>query len=305
MRKANQGLLLGFLAYASWGLLSPVGKHLFDSFFPMGLNAVRFALATLVFFAVTGPRNFVESLRLLRNKDVLWVNVLANGSLTLFLYALTTLPATFATLGFYTAPLWTAILARMMLGEHMGWSFLPAAVGLLLGGYLTLFGAQAPGPVSAIGLALAVGSAVVWGYYTVVLRRAAPGLSLKPLMGASFILGTIWYSIPALLFEGPPAVFHQTPEAWGWIAIHVAFPSLAAFVLFNAALQRAPAGLVNVLVGAELGFTVLFAWLLFGDRLAPDQMAGLGLVLGSVTSYLWLRARQNGPTVPDASETPK
>jgi drug/metabolite transporter (DMT)-like permease len=179
-----------------------------------------------------------------------------------------------------------------MLGERMGWSFLPATVGLLAGGYLTLFGLAAPGTgFSAWGLALAVLSAVVWGYYTVVLRRTAPGLPIKPLMGASFLLGTAYFLGLALVVEGPPAVLHQAPETWGWMALHVAFPSLAAFILFTAALQRAPASLVNLLVGAELGFTALFAWLLFGVGLAADQLAGLGLVLGSVTAYLWGRSR--------------
>ncbi len=291
-RRAAQGILFAFLAYASWGLLSPVGKRLLEDFHPMGLNGVRFAIATAVFFLATGPTVVRDSLRLLRNRDVLWVNLLANVSLSLFLYSLTTLPATFATLGFYTAPLWTAALARMMLGERMGWSFLPAAVGLLAGGYLTLFGLAAPGDGFSIGgLGLAVASAVVWGYYTVVLRRAAPGLPLKPLMGASFLFGTVYFLGLALVLEGPPAVLHQSAATWGWLALHVAFPSLAAFALFNAALQRAPAGPVNLLVGAELGFTVLFAWLLFGQGLALDQLAGLVIVLGSVTAYLAARSK--------------
>lgn len=295
MARVRQGILFALLAYASWGLLSPVGKHLLADFFPMGLNAVRFALATLAFFAFA-PGAFPASLALLRDRGVLWANLLANLSLTLFLYALVLLPATFATLGFYTAPLWTALLARGLLGERIGAAFIPAAAGLLAGGYIALFGLRAPdASVDGLGLLLAVGSAVVWGYYTVVLRRVAPGHGLKPLMGASFLFGSLYYGALALALEGPPAVLRQSPETWGWLAVHVAFPSLCAFVLFNAALQRAPAAQVNILVGAELAFTALFAWLLFGDTLAPDQLAGLGVVLASVTAYLWLQARTPSP----------
>ncbi len=54
-----------------------------------------------------------------------------------------------------------------------------------------------------------------------------------------------------------------------------AVPTLASFILFNAALQRAPASLVNLLVGAELGFTALFAAVLFHDSfLANFQPPG-------------------------------
>ncbi|HUR61677.1 MAG TPA: DMT family transporter [Candidatus Thermoplasmatota archaeon] len=285
----GQGILLGFLAFASWGLLSPVGKHLLQGFQPMGLNAVRFVLAAMVIAPFLGLTGIRDSLRLLANRQVVWVNILANVSLSLFLYSLTTLPATYATLGFYTAPLWTAILARMLLKEHVGRWFPLAAAGLLLGGYLALFGLGAPpAGFSRWGMALAVASGLVWAYYSVVLRRAAPSIPLKPLMGASFLIGALYYSLLALALEGPPAVLHRDAATWGWLALYVLVPTLASFILFSAALQRAPASTVNLLVGAELGFTALFAHFLFGDAFTVVQVGGLALVLASVTAYLAL-----------------
>jgi drug/metabolite transporter (DMT)-like permease len=293
---AKLGLLLGFLAYASWGLLSPVGKHLLADFRPMGLNATRFVLAAAVLLPTLGRDGARQSLRLLARRDVLWMNLLANASLSLFLYSLTLLPATYATLGFYTAPLWTAVLARFLLGEHVGPWFVPAAAGLLAGGYLALFGLAPPDAgFSALGMALAVASGLVWAYYSVALRKAAPDLDLKPLMGASFLFGAAYFGLLALVLEGPPALLHQDPGTWGWMALYVAVPTLASFILFNAALQRAPASTVNLLVGAELGFTAVFANLLFGDGFTAVQLAGLLLVLASVTAYLAVRARMAQP----------
>lgn len=290
-----QGVLLGFLAYASWGLLSPVGKHLLPDFQPMGLNATRFLIATLVLLPALGRRDAKASLAFLRRRDVLWVNLLASVSLTLFLYALVGLPPTYATLGFYTAPLWTALLARLLLRERVGPWFLPAAAGLLGGGYLALFGPHAPPPgFHAAAMLLAVGSGLVWAYYAVALRRSAPGLPLRPLLGASFLFGTLYFGVLALALEGPPALLRLPPATWGWMAAYVAVPTLASFILFNAALQRAPASTVNLLVGAELGFTALFAHLLFGDAFSAAQVLGLVLVLASVTAYLSIGARPHG-----------
>src|SRR5205807_1606526 len=129
------------------------------------------------------------SLRVVLRPGVFWANILANASLTLFLYSVARLPLpAYATLGFYTAPLWTAVVARSFAGERMGLGFLPAAAGLLGGGYLALFGWSAPDPgVDRLGLALAIGSGLVWGIYSVVLRKAAPEVPLKPLLGASFL----------------------------------------------------------------------------------------------------------------------
>lgn len=291
-RRAATGLLLAFGAYASWGLLSPVGKHLLDSYEPLGLNAVRFALATVCLLPWLGVGGFKESLKTLARREVLWFNLLASVSLTLFLFSLVKLEPTFATLGFYSAPLWTAGLAAVVLKENVGKWFAPAAVGLLGGGYLALFGWATPGPgASVLGLALTLGSAVVWAFYAVDLRRHAPGIALKPLVGASYLFGTFYFYGLAVLLEGWPAFVGHSASTWGWMALYVAIPTLASFVLFNAAMQRAPASQVNILIAAELGFTVLFSWLLFDDRFSGIQLAGLGLSLASVSAYLWMQDR--------------
>lgn len=296
MRRSSQGLLLALAAFASWGFLSPVSKRLLEEFAPMGVNAVRFALATLAILPWLGWGGLKESLRTLARREVLWVNLLANASLTLFLYSLVDLRPAFSTLGFYSAPLFTAGLAAVVLKERVGPWFGPAVVGLLAGGYLTLFGLAAPGEgFAAWGMTLALLSAVVWAWYTVELRRHAPSIPLKPLMGASFLFGTLFYYAGAVVLEGWPNVLQQEASTWGWVVLMVAFPTLAAFILFNAALQRAPASQVNILIAAELGFTVLFSWLLFRETYSGWQLAGLALALVSVSGYLWVTGRGRGP----------
>ncbi|MHB1262368.1 MAG: DMT family transporter [Thermoplasmatota archaeon] len=300
MRRSTQGLLLAFAAFASWGFLSPVSKRLLEEFEPMGVNGVRFLLATIAILPWLGWSGIKASLRTLARREVLWVNLLASTSLTLFLYSLVHLRPAFSTLGFYSAPLFTAALAAFLLKEKVGPWFAPAVVALLVGGYLTLFGvALPPTGFSQIGMVLALLSAVVWAWYTVELRRHAPHIELKPLMGASFLFGTVFFYGGAVILEGWPNVLHQEPSTWGWIALMVAFPSLAAFILFNAALQRAPASQVNILIAAELGFTVLFSWLLFRETYSLVQLAGLVLALASVSGYLWIQGRTALPaTVP-------
>lgn len=296
MRRTTQGLLLALAAFASWGFLSPVSKRLLEEFEPMGVNAVRFLVATVAILPWLGMKGIRDSLRTLARPEVLWVNVLANGSLTLFLYSLVDLRPAFSTLGFYAAPLFTAGLAAVVLKERVGPWFPPAVACLLVGGYLTLFGLAAPGEgFAAFGMTLALLSAVVWAWYTVELRRHAPHIELKPLMGASFLFGTLFYYAGAVVLEGWPNVLHQEPSTWGWVALMVAFPTLAAFILFNAALQRAPASQVNILIAAELGFTVLFSWLLFQESYSRWQLGGLALALVSVSGYLWVTGRGRGP----------
>lgn len=291
-RHLRRGLVLGFLAYASWGLLSPIGKHLLGpgGFSPLWLNAIRFAIATGLLMPVLGLQATRDSLRAALRPGLLAANLLASLSLTLFLYSLPLLPATHATLGFYTAPLWTAALARLWLGERAGPWFLPAAAAILAGGYLALFGTGPASGANPWGLALAVASAVVWALYTVQLRKASAGVAMKPLLGSAFLVGTAWFLVLAVVAEGVPNV-PVSQAAWGWMALYVAVPTLASFLLFNAAITSAPPGPLNVLVGAELAFTALFSWLLFGEGLDRWQLAGLAVVLVAMTAYLWQQAR--------------
>jgi drug/metabolite transporter (DMT)-like permease len=136
---------------------------------------------------------------------------------------------------------------------------------------------------------------VVWALYSVALRRHAQAIALKPLMGASFLFGTLYYYALAVALEGWPRLLHRAPATYGWLAVQVAFPTLLSFILFNAALQRAPAGLVNILVAAELGFTILLSALLFGERYSAAQLAGLALALVAVSGYLALQGRRGAP----------
>jgi drug/metabolite transporter (DMT)-like permease len=302
VQRRSSGLLLAFAAYACWGFLSPVSKHLLADFEPLGLNAVRFLFATVAILPWLGRAGIRESLRTALRKEVLWVNLLANASLTFFLYSLVHLRPAFSTLGFYSAPLWTAGLAAAVLKEKVGPWFAPAVACLLFGGYLALFGWSLPavggdGGFDGWSMVLALLSAVVWAWYSVELRRHAPHIALKPLMGASFLFGTVYYCALAVAFEGWPSLAGHDAETWTWLGVQVLFPTLLSFILFNAALQRAPAGAANILIAAELAFTVLFSWLLFGETYSRVQMAGLGLALVAVSGYLWVQSRSEPEAV--------
>jgi drug/metabolite transporter (DMT)-like permease len=292
VRRAATGLWLAFGAYACWGFLSPVSKRLLLDFQPMGLNAVRFLIATIAIVPWLGLRGVSDAIRLLADRKVLWVNLLANASLTLFLYSLVHLRPAFSTLGFYSAPLWTAAFAAAVLKEKVGPWFAPAVAALLAGGWLALFGGWRPAAgFSTLGMALALGSAVLWAWYAVELRKHAASYPLKPLMGASFLFGALYYYACAVALEGWPRILHREAATYGWLAVQVVFPTLLAFILFNAALQRAPAGQANILVAAELGFTIVVSAALFGERYTMVQLLGLALALVAVSGYLWVHQR--------------
>lgn len=276
------------VGYATWGLLAPVGKILLEDMAPMTLNAWRSALGLLLVAALVGPAAIREGTRYLRDWRLTGLILVGGGvNFTFYNIALERIDATFVAMGFYTAPLWTAAVAYFWIGERVGRLFLPAVAVMFAGGYFALGGIGGPegGAIDALGLVLAVGTGLFWAVYAVGLRVHAPHLRLRPLLWASFLVWTLYFIVVAVAVDGPRPPNLDAP-AWGWLLLYVVGPTVGTMFLFNAALQRAPAGDVNVLVGLEVAFTVLFAFLLLGDRFTWLQMVGVATVLLAVTVYL-------------------
>lgn len=292
MASERRGLLLGAAAYLCWGLLSPGNEILLRQYTPLWMQAVRGLAASLVLVLWLGRRPLRRALAAYRDPALLLALLFGTFvSFALFAFAQTRLPAAFTTLGFYTAPLWTALFGAVLLRERMGWTFGPAVAAILGGGYLALTGGGSLPWPDPWGLALAVGSGLSWGLYAVLLRRYGERADWQALLLASTLLGGSLFLLGAILFEPLPAVAAFSAETWVWTAVQVAIPTVAALGLFQSSLRYAPAAHINLLVGLELAATLVFAALFLGARFTGSQLVGLALVLGAISAYLWSRSR--------------
>ena len=288
----RRGVAFAIAAFTAWGLLSPGNEILLRQVTPLWLQASRALLATVLLLVWWGPERLRGGWNVLRQGNMFRALLLGTFlSFGLFVFAQTRIPAAYTTLGFYTAPLWTAILARPLLGERVGWSFGPAVGLLLLGGWMALTGAGDVPPPDLFGMALAIGSGAAWGAYAVLLRRDAEDIGWRELLVASMVLGVIGFTAAALLFEPLPDITAWTDTTWTWTVIQAVIPTVLALGLFQRALRLAPAGTVNILVAFELAATVFFVWLLLDFTFGPAELAGVALCLVAVSGYLWLRAR--------------
>lgn len=288
----RRGVAFAIAAFCAWGLLSPGNEILLRQVTPLWLQSVRALLATVLLLVWWGPERLRGGWNLLRQGNMFRALLLGTFlSFGLFVFAQTRIPAAYTTLGFYTAPLWTAILARPLLGERVGWAFGPAVALLLLGGWMALTGAGDVPPPDLFGMTLAIGSGAAWGAYAVLLRRDAGDVGWRELLVASMVLGVIGFTAAALLFEPLPDLSAWNDTTWTWTVIQAVIPTVLALGLFQRALRLAPAGTVNILVAFELAATVFFVWWLLDFTFGPVELAGVALCLVAVSGYLWLRAR--------------
>lgn len=215
--------------------------------------------------------------------------LLAAGANFGFFYSLSELPLLTAVLLAYISPVLIVLLARPLLGEHIGlhrW----LGVGAAFGGVLLMIGPGVPGirldePLSgpALGAMSVLASALCWALLSLSNRQLAtrenPAVMLfytLPLSGLIALVLTIdeWV---------PPAT-----ADWLWFLVAGTCGGAIHFSVVLA-YRYAPAGAIAPLEYTNLIWAALAAFLLFGE--VPNVSAVLGGTAIIVGGYLALRAR--------------
>ena len=202
--------------------------------------------------------------------------------------------AAIATVLVYCSTAFTALLARWLLKERLGWYKL-LAILLCLGGCVFVADALDPGVwlVSSIGILTGIIAGLGYAIYSLMGRSAAqrglnPWSTLFYTFGfaAAFLL--IFNLLPGGFLPGAashPADFFWLGDAfagWGILFILAAGPTLLGFGLYNLSLSYLPSSVANLILTLEPVFTGLLAYSLLGERLNRLQILGSLMVIGGV-----------------------
>lgn len=146
--------------------------------------------------------------------------------------------------------------------------------------------------IPRIGEILALGSAVVWAAAVILFRisgRSVPPLGLN-LFKSIFATAALAVSMVILGESFLPAV---EPKAWGLLlASGVLGIGLSDTLLF-ACLNRLGAGLTAIIDCSYSPSVILLAVIFLGERMAPIQMLGAGMIILAV--ILITREKNNSP----------
>jgi drug/metabolite transporter (DMT)-like permease len=150
-----------------------------------------------------------------------------------------------------------------------------------LGGLVLVVAGTGMGALDPLGAALALCAAVVYSTYilvsdTVVGRMRPTVLSALVCSGAAVSL-TVGSTV---LGQLRPA--DVTLGGWGWLACLAVVSTVGAICLFFAGLKRVGPTSASILATVEPLVTVLLAFLVFGEKLGPLQLAGGTLILAAV-----------------------
>lgn len=284
---AAAALVLNALVWGtSWWPFRWLAAH---GLHPLWATALCYALAVALIVALR-PR----AVRQLFGTPALWA-IMASAGVTnaTFNWGVATGDVVRVVLLFYVMPVWSVLLARLLLGERIT-GFALARVALALAGALIVLWPAAPGwpwPRSlADGLGLAGGFS--FALTTVLLRRerhrAEEGRALAMFTGGALVAATLALGLGAAHGIAPPPA-----PAPGWLAMLAA---LAAFFLVgNLALQYGTAHLsaqrTAVIMLTEVLFATVSSVLLGASAPTVAMAAGGALIVAGS----WLAARSSAP----------
>ncbi|QND82724.1 Drug/metabolite transporter (DMT) superfamily permease [Chromobacterium vaccinii] len=183
---------------------------------------------------------------------------------------------------FYLSPLWTALLSRLLLHEHLtrrGW----AVVGLSLLGCCVfiyrqeLFAGELPLTHRYEWLALSGGMAFALGN---VVSRRSHGIPV-PVKSATVWFGVALIGAFSLLQSGElPRMLEIPAESWLVLSI-LGVVLLCTSVVSQYGLSIMPATQAMTLMLMELVFAAMSAYLLAGEKMSLQEWLGGALIAGA------------------------
>ncbi|MBN2112748.1 MAG: DMT family transporter [Acidimicrobiia bacterium] len=186
--------------------------------------------------------------------------------------------------------------------SRLAFVVLPVVLGgvALLSG---LGGRDAYGEDPVAGVLLGLFSALCYSLFLLLLRHSNRGHlapAAGPLLDAT--LGALAGSVLAAFFDSGFSLAPTWP-AHGWLLALALLCHTAGWIWITGALPRLPALEVSALLLVQPAGAVVWAQLIFTERLSPVQWAGVGVVLGGIL-VLALWGAVHRPAIPEAMPEP-
>jgi drug/metabolite transporter (DMT)-like permease len=270
-------------AFASGSALAPLAYQAGSA--PLTVNAARASVAAVALTLLLSFRGVRLALPR-RERRIALVLGLVNAFYSYALYAsIVYVPVAMGVLIFYSYPLWTALVAWAMRIER------PTRAGvlaLLLGlvGVGLVVGAPAASP-DWRGVALAFAAAVGFTILLTVNARILRGRDSRPVTLHILLSACGAYFACALLLQHFP--LPQGGVGWAAFWAISAFYTFAFIALFVAVGVLGPVR-AALIMNFEPVASLVLAWLILGQGLAPWQLVGAALVLAAITLAAWRKA---------------
>jgi len=218
------------------------------------------------------------------NPKILIVRALTGmTSMVLYYKAIQMMPIGTAAALRYLSPFFATGLAVIFLGERvkkLQWLLLAAAFAgvILLKGF--------DHRLSVLGLAIILTSAFFSGLVYVIIRKI--GDSEHPVVIVNYFLSI------CTIVSGVICLFHwQQPVGIEWLGLlSMGLFGYVAQILMTKAMQAAETNLIVPFKYAEVVFTILFAWIIFGEIQSQVSLFGILIIVLALIGNVMVKERK-------------
>jgi len=282
-------LVLGLLVTAVWGLSFSVIKIAQETFHPLFLLVLRFALCFLpAAFFLPRPR---VSLRQLVSYGL----VFGIGQFGLLFFGIKAglspgLASVVLQLQVFFTIAFSAVFLKERMTKGQGAGLIFGAAGVVLIGVIT------DGTVSLVGLALVTCASMSWGTANVLIKKMDHVDPLALIVWSSPIPAAILLPC-SLVMEGYASI-ESSVRSMDWTSfgalLFIAYPTtVIGYSVWNSLLQRYEAGRIAPLTLLVPVFGLASSMAIFGERITMPKAIACGLlILGLCVNQVSVHRRQ-------------
>ncbi|MCP1659687.1 DMT family transporter [Neisseria perflava] len=279
MNTQTTGMIQVVSGAVCWGTLGVLGATLNRLSFSGGeVAALRIVIAAVLLLSAL--RYFLPYLKQLRMRQLPFLAVQSFigvlGMSLLYFAAVARVGSSLAVALLYTAPVWSLIFARMILGEGITRRQALLTVVAAAGVGLTMTGG---GAADTAGITAGLGAGICYALYGVLGKRAM--LGNPPML--VFFTSICCPALVLLLLPATHTAFGKLAQQdWAaWLsAIGMSLVgTVAAFFLFVKGLEKMSAAKAAVFTVFEPFTAVLLAEVFLDERLGSLQYAGVALII--------------------------
>jgi drug/metabolite transporter (DMT)-like permease len=289
--------------YILWGSTYLGIKYAIDTIPPILMGSVRFIIAGGVLYLLAIRTGDTRGDRLGSRQ---WIAALVIGGLMLVggnggvILAEQYAPTGVVALLVATAPLWMAVIDRVVFGRR-----LPALVivGLVVGfgGVAFLIGSPGAGHINLFGAALALAAPLCWATGSVFTRHVK--LPSRPLVAAAMemLWAGLLFGIASILTGELGRVHWQHVSTTSIVALLylIVFGSLIGFSAYVWLLRSAPLSLVSTYAYVNPVVAVILGAIFVGEAITARLVIAGGIIIAAVALIVVARSRAaSEPRVP-------
>jgi drug/metabolite transporter (DMT)-like permease len=251
---------------------------------PLPLLAWRFALVSVVMGAYQALK---DPAALLSGAKDWWryaaLSITGYGAASVcYFFALKHASASIVAVLLYTYPAIVALLSAAFLHERLTGARLGAIVLTVLGCAFVVQAFSSSARAEVAGVMLGLGAGLGYAVFNVLSHRWLPGRSRMVLMTYTFALSAAAIGALCVLTGQDLSPAGWSPSGWALLAAIVAVPTVAAVLLYLGGIRQLGASQAAIVSTTEPLFTIAFAAIVLGERLAASQALGAALVLAGV-----------------------